>query len=124
MIHINSSSKVTAMNTQIFTTLNSDEFKALLKEVIREVLAEQNTQGKNNNEPFSIKEAAAFLKVKITTLYEKTSKKLVPHFKKGNKLYFNKHELEDWIKSGKVNTQSDIGSLAATYVLKNKGRHH
>jgi excisionase family DNA binding protein len=65
-----------------------------------------------------IKEAAAFLKKKIATIYEKTSKKLIPHFKKGNKIYFYRSELEQWLREGKVKTLPEIEGQAATWLLK------
>jgi excisionase family DNA binding protein len=105
------------MNTSFLTSFSEQEFKDFLKSAIKEVLKEELQNLKSNQpETFSIKEAASFLKLKITTLYEKTSRKLIPHFKKGNKLYFNRVELEDWINQGKVKTQQEIEGSAATYL--------
>ena len=42
------------------------------------------------------------------TLYGLVSKNAIPHFKRGNKLYFSKTALREWIISGKVPTQSEI----------------
>jgi len=112
------------MNTSFITSFSEQDFKEFLKSAIREVLIEELNQLKPSlPETLSISEAAEFLKCKVTTLYEKTSRKLIPHFKKGNKLYFNRIELEEWIKKGKVKTASDIESEAAVYLLNGNGRN-
>lgn len=72
------------MSLSFLTNLNEEEFKFFLKQAIKEILVEELNQLRPvPPETFSIQEAAAFLKLKITTLYEKTSRKLIPHFKKG-----------------------------------------
>lgn len=106
------------MSTPFLTSLSEQEFKAFLKAAIQEILGDQLPTAQSKLPGIlNVREAAAFLKLKITTLYEKTSRKIIPHFKKGNKLYFNKEDLEEWIKSGKVNTRQEVESKAAGYLL-------
>ena len=109
------------MQTSFLTSFNEQEFKDFLKSAIKEVLKEElQNLNPTQAETFSIKEAANFLKLKIATLYEKTSRKLIPHFKKGNKLYFSRLELEDWVRNGKVQTQEEIEGAASTYLVLTK----
>lgn len=108
------------MSISFLTSLSDEDFKNYLKDAIREVLHEEHHAEPAPSAPLGIAEAAALLKLKITTLYEKTSKKLIPHFKRGNKLYFNRADLEDWIKRGKVTTNAEIEGRAATYLLNGK----
>jgi hypothetical protein len=111
------------MNASFLTNLSQSEFKEFLKSAIREILSEDIGQLKPSlPDILNIAEASSFLKLKITTLYEKTSRKLIPHFKKGNKLYFNRAELLDWIRNGKVKTQPEIAREAATYLLTDKNK--
>lgn len=112
------------MSASFLTSLTEQEFKAFLKSAIKEIIGEDLKQFKSDlPDILNIREAAAFLKLKITTLYEKTSRKIIPHFKKGNKLYFNKNELEEWIKKGKVKTRTEIEGQAATYLLNGKSKN-
>jgi hypothetical protein len=72
--------------TSFLTSLSEAEFKAFLKESLQEILRES----KNSTHPtvpdiLNIRQAAAYLKLKVSTLYEKTSGRLIPHFKKGNR---------------------------------------
>ena len=105
--------------TTILTSLSEQELKSFLKEAIREVFTENSVLLKHPLLPdiLDIKQAANFLKLKLTTLYEKTSKRIVPHFKKGNKLYFYREELERWITGGKVKTQQELEGDAVTYLM-------
>lgn len=54
------------------------------------------------------------------TLYAKTAKGEIPHFKKGRKLFFRKSELIEWIETGRRKTQEDINELAERYLKQSK----
>lgn len=111
------------MPVAFLTSLTETEFKDFLKQALKEILAEQtiNTQPALP-EILDIKQAADFLKLKVTTLYEKTSQKEVPHFKKGNKLYFNRGALTEWVSSGRIKTNQEIESEANDYIMSRKAR--
>lgn len=106
------------MSVQFLTNLSGEEFKEFLKDALKEILGEQLGAAKKQlPEILNVQQAADFLKLKITTLYEKTSRKLIPHFKKGNKLYFHLSELQNWIMQGKVKTHEEIESEAITFTM-------
>lgn len=106
------------MGASFLTSLTEQEFKEFLKSAIKEILSEDLRNLKNDlPDILNIKEASAFLKLKIATLYEKTSLKVIPHFKKGNKLYFKRKELEEWIRSGKVKTNPELEGQAVGFLL-------
>jgi len=48
------------------------------------------------------REASEFLGIKLNTMYQYTSKGILPHYKRSGKVYFIKEELIDWVKEGKV----------------------
>ncbi len=109
------------MALSFLTNLNEEEFKNFLKEALSEIIGEGLTQVKNNiPEILDVKQAAEYLRLKITTLYEKTSEKTIPHFKKGNKLYFKRDELQEWVLGGKVSTHEELQSQAASYTMRKK----
>jgi excisionase family DNA binding protein len=108
------------MNVQFLTNLSGQEFKEFLKDALKETLSEQLGAVKHQQpEILNIHQAGEYLKLKITTLYEKTSRKQIPHFKKGNKLYFYLSELQNWIRQGKVKMRDEIESEAVAYTLNN-----
>lgn len=91
------------MESPIFT-LSLEEFKSVLKNAIREVIAEQDVNRKNEETLINVQEAAALLNLAVHTLYEKTSSRLIPHYKHGKKLMFKKSELLAWIQLRKRKT--------------------
>lgn len=114
------------MEKLIMTSLTEDGLKVLIKEALKEVMESGTITGifkTSGPELMDIKEAADFLRLKITTLYEKTSRRLIPHFKKGNKLYFERTKLEEWLKAGEVRLGEDIEDQANEYLLRRKKKH-
>ena len=109
------------MSVQFLTNISEQEFKEFLKDALKEILGDKLGALKEQQpEILDVQQAALFLKMKTATLYEKTSRKQIPHFKKGNKLYFHLSELQKWIKQGKVKTSDEISCEAITFTLNKK----
>ena len=95
-----------------------DEFKSMLKETLREILAEDKVTSENQSTLINIQEAAALLNLSVNTIYEKTSEKLIPHYKHGKKIMFKKSELLAWVESRRVKTIHEIRQEAVSQTLK------
>ena len=55
-------------------------------------------------------------------LYKATCRHEIPHYKpNGKTLYFDRKEIEDWMRQGRVKTDAELEEEAASYILK-KGR--
>jgi excisionase family DNA binding protein len=61
-------------------------------------LAEQTTEKEDSVVFLSIQEAAAFLNLSVPTVYSKVSRRDLPYYKSGKRLYFIKSELQDFLK--------------------------
>ncbi len=71
----------------------------------------------SNKSTFVMEEAAAYLGCSPAYLYQLTSKQQIPHYKpSGGRLYFDRVELESWMRRNKVKTTSEIDSEAASHV--------
>lgn len=68
----------------------------------------------------NLSEAAVFTGYSESHLYNLTSKRGIPHYKKKRKLFFKKTELEDWLLERQVKTDREIESRASTYVSIHK----
>lgn len=111
------------MSIQFLTNISEQEFKEFLKDALKEILGgDLGAMKKQFPDILDVQQASEFLKLKVTTLYEKTCRKLIPHFKKGNKLYFHLSELQEWIKQGKVKTHDEIESEAVTFTLNGNNK--
>lgn len=54
-------------------------------------------------------------------LYSLTSKALIPHYKQANKVYFDRAELEAWLKENRIATNSEIEQAANSYLVGTTG---
>lgn len=68
----------------------------------------------------TIEEAALLTGYKVKGIYDMTSRKTIPHYKRNGKLYFKKEELEAWMTENRVLTQDEINSKAETYTALHK----
>lgn len=76
--------------------------------------------GAKINTQMSVDEVAEYLKLKRSGIYGLVHKRKIPHAKRGKRLYFDKHSIDEWIKNGKVDTDDDLHKKASEYLLKNK----
>ena len=71
----------------------------------------------------SFEEASRFLNLSISYLYKLTSGNLIPHYKpQGKMLYFEKTELEAWLRQNPIRTQAQTEAEAQKYVLARPAR--
>ena len=69
----------------------------------------------------SFDEASKFLNLPKSYLYKLTSGNLIPHYKpQGKMLYFEKVELEAWLRQNPIKTQAQIEQEAQKYILNNR----
>lgn len=102
------------------TSMNPNQLKDLLTEIVREVFRENqltSTTNPENEAMVSIQEAAKITGLAVNTLYDKTHQRAVPHYKKGKRIYFRPSELLAWLRKGKVKTSDELEAEAVTRVV-------
>ena len=68
-------------------------------------------------------EAARYIGVSKSDLYKRTHLRTIPHFKPRNKMiYFDRVELENYLKQNPVQTADEIEAKAQTYATLNDRR--
>ncbi len=66
-------------------------------------------------------EVSRYTGISKSTLYKKTSKGLIPCYKpSGKTLYFDRLEVENWLKQNPVKTSEAIEQEAVNYVMLGK----
>ena len=56
-----------------------------------------------------------------STIYKMTCNRSIPHYKPNGKcLYFDKREIENWMRQNRVNTNEEAEQKALAYILKGK----
>jgi excisionase family DNA binding protein len=90
----------------------------ILNEVLelKKLIAEQNML---NKEVLNFNEAAIYLDVSHSHLYKLAGNGAIPSYKpNGKKLYFNRHEIDEWLMSKKQFSVDEIKEKASNFTLK------
>ena len=74
----------------------------------------------DNNIPISIKNVAILTGLTVPTLYRYCQQNEIPYQKKGNRLYFFREEIVDWIKTGRQKTLREIKTDTDTFFSNKK----
>jgi len=85
---------------------------------IQESLASTRQIFKPEDDIISIQEACTITHNAIGNMYILTSKSLIPHMKRGKRLYFSRTELINWIKEGKKKTIKEIDEETDQNLIK------
>ena len=74
-----------------------------------------------NKNVLSFEETSKFLNLSKSYLYKLTSGNLIPHYKpQGKMLYFEKAELEAWLRQNPVKIAAQINQEAQRYIMSSK----
>lgn len=73
----------------------------------------------SNKQTLSIDEAAIYAALSVSYLYKLTSTQQIPHFKpRGKIIYFDRSELDEWLRQNRVKTTAEIEAEAVKHVVK------
>ena len=84
------------MTTSILTTLNTEDFKRLIVEAVKEATAKRSDPNVTNDlmeDYLDQKEAAKFLRVSFPTIIRWKHEGKVPYYQEGRKILYKKSEL-------------------------------
>ena len=97
-------------NTEILDKLNN----------IETAILELSTAAQK---PFDLTAAAEYLNISKSHLYQLTCRGLIGHYKPaGKRIYFDKSDLDDYLKRNRVRPQWEIEAIAANYGDANKAK--
>lgn len=86
-----------------------NELALLIDSSVRKALSEQSPKSSySDDKPLSIEEAAAFLQMPKSSIYQLTSTRQIPFSKVGKPLFFFRKDLLEWLESGKKKTKKEI----------------
>lgn len=87
-------------------------------EHLEELLANISRPENQDLELMTVQEAAEFLKISVPAIYTKVSRREIPVYKPGRRLYFSKKALIGWAQDARLKTQREMSDEAA---VKMKG---
>lgn len=92
----------------------TDEIKAKLEAIERNtLLAAKNV--------LTIDDVALLTGISKSSIYRMTCQNRIPYYRPmGGKVYFDRKEIEDWLRRNRVATVDEVNSEAATYCVTHK----
>ncbi len=69
---------------------------------------------------FTLEEAANYLFIKKTSLYNLTCQHKIGYYKSNRRCYFKKKDLDAWLSRCHMKSQDEINSEAAAYIVKKR----
>jgi predicted DNA-binding transcriptional regulator AlpA len=100
-----------------FTEIQPEEIKELIREELATFFANrqpQKTDATETDEIGGLDLAVAVTGYARATIYTLASRRLIPHSKRGKKLFFSRRELVEWIQAGKRRTGHACGFCGAS----------
>lgn len=95
--------------------------------IIEKAVGKMNALGKaiaTVEEPIDVQTAAKLLNLSLPSLYRKNHHREIPHYKRGNRLYFFQSELIKWIESGKILSQKEVDMVADRFAMNKKSKFY
>lgn len=89
-----------------------------LEELLIKLQPTEDTRDKR----LSVSEAAAFLSISPQAIYTMVSRGVIPYHKPGKRLYFDRQDLEEWIRLGRKSSRTIAPTLPAI-PLRRANRH-
>lgn len=102
------------------------EGKSPVEVLAQQIIRQQETEERilalegiylNQKEIFTLDEAASYLQISRSALYKLTSRKQIPHYKPNKYVFFERSELDNWIRSSVINTEEQLSNQANAYIM-------
>lgn len=108
------------MENLVFTQLSIPEIRQIFRQELQTFFQSQSLAQPpiEQEQLLTIQQAAEFLSLSVPTIYGLVSKSQLPVNKKGNRLYFTKQELTEWVKAGRKKTAAEIELTAQKYTAR------
>ena len=71
-------------------------------------------------ELMSIKMVAEYIHLSVPTVYGLVSKQTIPHYKRGNRLYFKREDIEKWISEGRRSTMREVEDSVGDFTIRRR----
>jgi len=98
------------MDSVFFTQLTVPEIRKLFRDELNQFFEKVNQNPESQDVWFSVDELREYLPGNPAkpTIYALTSKRQIPHSKRGKRLVFLKSEIDAWLKAGNQKTVAEI----------------
>lgn len=75
---------------------------------------------KQQKEIMTIDEVSEYTGIPKATIYKYTANRVIPYYKPtGRACFFKRSEVNEWLTSNRISTQTEINERAAAYCMRN-----
>lgn len=104
-------------------TLTSPKYSFIMEELILTELAELKRLALlSAKDVLTIDDVSLLTNISRSALYKMTSAREIPFYKRGKFVYFDRAELQAWMKENRVTPANELQQDALTYCSRNKRR--
>lgn len=89
-------------------------------EILNELREIKNLINFSTKNTFDVKELCIYTGMSKQWIYQLLNRKEIPHYKRGSRVYFDRAEIENWLKGHKVETIADAEATAEIHNYMNK----
>jgi excisionase family DNA binding protein len=105
---------------EMFEGVVKEQMMTIISQALKQPSLFQTLPQEQEEKLMTADDAAEFLKVSKPTIYKMTSKGTMSFFKRGNRLYFTKKLLMDYVKEGYKGTMKDVQDSNDAFLTMNK----
>lgn len=105
------------MDNLVFTQLSVTEVRTMLREEVRNVLAEQATNSQGAKDEFlNISQLSDYINHSVPSIYGLVHRRKIPFIKRCKRLMFEKEKINQWLRGGSIKTQAEIKQEAKQFL--------
>jgi excisionase family DNA binding protein len=106
--------------TWVKLEVSKADLEAFAKTLLAQNTSQAATPSLSAKALMSVEDAAKFLNLAKTTLYQLTSRNEIPFVKRTRKLYFSRPDLESWLLEGTQKSKKEIEKEAILFIQTQK----
>ena len=111
------------MEHKIAIFLTTDELRQIITESVQDALRKaKQPDASQDRKTMTVDEVAAFTGLTKSTIYIKTMRGLIPHYKRDKRVFFDRDEVEAWLMENKRITTSEAEKQADKYLAQKASR--
>ncbi len=110
---------------KIITEFSEQEFTEIIHKAFINVDERTQHQRRPDKRFYPLSWVVEYTGIPKNSIYQMTSKRRIPHVRRGRRLFFDKDQINKWLEEGSVKTKAEILAESEDFLSKKgKGIRH